>query len=122
MSIIINNKNMPRNCYDCGLTDTSFIHCSAHQMFPLLEDDCERRRPKWCPLEEDNSPKWIPCKVRFPRSRELVLISRYKVYGIDFGYYDRELNMWFDMYDIAVNPQDVNAWMPILEPYKEERS
>ena len=52
MSVIVKNMKMPPSCYYCGLTDTSFIHCEAFSPTKLLEDDCEERRPKWCPLIE----------------------------------------------------------------------
>lgn len=52
MSVIIKSMKMPPSCYFCGLTDTSFIHCEAFSPTKLLEDDCEERRPKWCPLIE----------------------------------------------------------------------
>lgn len=52
MSVIVKGMEMPPSCYLCGLTDTSFIHCEAFSPTKLLEDDCEERRPDWCPLIE----------------------------------------------------------------------
>ena len=52
MSVIVKNMKMPPSCYFCGLADTSFIRCEAFSPTKLLEDDCEERRPKWCPLIE----------------------------------------------------------------------
>ena len=52
MSVIVKGMEMPPSCYLCGLTDTSFIHCEAFSRRKLLEDDCEERRPNWCPLVE----------------------------------------------------------------------
>ena len=52
MSILIKGMQMPTSCYYCGLTDTSFINCQAFSPCRLLEDDCEERRPDWCPLVE----------------------------------------------------------------------
>ena len=52
MSILIKGMQMPTSCYYCGLTDTSFINCQAFSQFRLLEDDCEERKPEWCPLVE----------------------------------------------------------------------
>jgi len=50
MSVIVKNMKMPPSCYFCGLADTSFIRCEAFSPTKLLEDDCEERRPDWCPL------------------------------------------------------------------------
>lgn len=52
MSVVIKGMQMPTSCYYCGLTDTSFINCQAFSQYKLLEDDCEERRPDWCPLVE----------------------------------------------------------------------
>ena len=52
MSVLIKGMKMPTSCYYCGLTDTSFINCQAFSPSRLLEDDCEERRPEWCPLVE----------------------------------------------------------------------
>lgn len=52
MSVIVKGMRMPTSCYYCGLTDSSFIHCRASSRPRLLEDDCEERRPEWCPLVE----------------------------------------------------------------------
>ena len=52
MSVVIKSIQMPTSCYYCGLTDTSFINCQAFSQPRLLEDDCEERRPEWCPLVE----------------------------------------------------------------------
>ena len=52
MSIIIKDMKMPPSCYFCSFADTSFIRCEAFSPTKLLEDDCEERRPKWCPLIE----------------------------------------------------------------------
>ena len=52
MSVVVKGFQMPTSCYYCGLTDTSFINCQAFSPCKLLEDDCEERRPVWCPLVE----------------------------------------------------------------------
>ena len=51
-SVLIKGMAMPPSCYFCGLTDTSFINCEAFSPRRLLDDDCEERRPDWCPLVE----------------------------------------------------------------------
>lgn len=51
MSVLVKGMKMPQSCYYCGLADTSFINCVAFEKPIVLEDDCEERRPDWCPLE-----------------------------------------------------------------------
>ena len=50
MSVLVKVMKIPESCYYCGLTDTSFINCLAFEKPIVLEDDCEERRPDWCPL------------------------------------------------------------------------
>ena len=50
MSVLVKGMRMPQSCYYCGLADTSFINCVAFEKPIVLEDDCEERRPDWCPL------------------------------------------------------------------------
>lgn len=52
MSVVIKDMKMPESCYYCGLADTSLINCQAFSPYRLLEDDCEDKRPEWCPLIE----------------------------------------------------------------------
>ena len=52
MSVLVKGMRMPQSCYYCGLADTSFINCVAFEKPIVLEDDCEERRPDWCPLVE----------------------------------------------------------------------
>ncbi len=66
MSVIVKNMEMPPSCYFCGLADTSFIRCEAFSPTKLLEDDCEERRPDWCPLIE------IPEDVRMIDANRLL--------------------------------------------------
>lgn len=49
-SVLVKGMKMPESCYYCGLADTSFINCMAFEKPILLEDDCEEKRPDWCPL------------------------------------------------------------------------
>jgi hypothetical protein len=52
MTVLVKGMKMPQSCYYCGLSDTSFINCVAFEKSIVLEDDCEERRPDWCPLDE----------------------------------------------------------------------
>jgi hypothetical protein len=79
MSVIVKGMAMPPSCYFCALTDTSFIRCEAFRPTKLLEDDCEERRPKWCPLvevEDDTygiTDGWIPVEKKLPEEDRLSL-------------------------------------------------
>jgi len=44
------DKPMLQNCYDCPCTNDGFYRCLLADK--QLEDDCEQRRPTWCPLHE----------------------------------------------------------------------
>lgn len=50
MSIVIKNIGLPSNCYICGLTNDGFYLCHATHPYRMLTNDCEERRPDWCPL------------------------------------------------------------------------
>ena len=41
---------MPKSCYYCPMANDGFYLCKATSPFKELEDDCEERRPDWCPL------------------------------------------------------------------------
>lgn len=56
MSAIIENMEMPKNCYDCRFVCDSFGSCDLtdekipdYKFFPV---DDELERPNWCPLKE----------------------------------------------------------------------
>ena len=50
MSIIIEGMEMPTSCYFCPLTNDGFYLCKANNPYKHLEDDCEERKPNWCPI------------------------------------------------------------------------
>ena len=56
MSIIIEGMEMPASCYFCPLTNDGFYLCKANNPYKHLEDECEERRPDWCPLIEVPEP------------------------------------------------------------------
>lgn len=76
MSVVIRNRELPPNCYSCGLTNDGFYLCHATHPYKQLEDDCEERRPTWCPLikiAEQAEP--IPKDVVVPCGNGNVLMS-----------------------------------------------
>ena len=41
----------PKSCYECPCTNEGFYQCMVTDK--QLEDDCEERRPEWCPIIEE---------------------------------------------------------------------
>ncbi len=52
MGVYIKGMEMPESCYDCDFTNDGFYLCKAAHLYKQLENDCEERRPDWCPLIE----------------------------------------------------------------------
>lgn len=50
MAILIKSMEMPPTCYFCPMTNDGFYLCKANNPYRQLEEDCEERRPSWCPL------------------------------------------------------------------------
>lgn len=52
MGVYIKGMEMPESCYNCEFTNDCFYLCKAAHPYKPLENDCEERRPDWCPLVE----------------------------------------------------------------------
>ena len=65
-----------------------------------------------------SAQQWIPCSERLPEDDRKVLICR-KNGSVGEGRYYSIIGEWsrWDINDL----KDVVAWMPLPEPYKEER-
>lgn len=50
MGVFVKGMYLPPNCYFCPMTNDGFYLCKANNPHKQLEDDCEERRPNWCPL------------------------------------------------------------------------
>ena len=126
------NIDMPETCADCPCND-DYYRCGATGNefdFPSFND----RRMDDCPLIEVK-PQWIPCSERLPDKYGMYLVTMTeKAKAEDFG---------FDVDEIEVNKMRYNsngwnlprhipawinnvitdevlAWMPLPEPYREE--
>ena len=56
MSVCVKGMYLPPNCYFFPMTNDGFYLCKANNPYKQLEDDCEERRPNWCPLVEVPEP------------------------------------------------------------------
>ena len=56
MSVCVKGMYLPPNCYFFPMTNGGFYLCKANNPHKLLEEDCEERRPNWCPLIEIPEP------------------------------------------------------------------
>lgn len=63
-------------------------------------------------------PRWIPCEERLPREKEVVLITNFEgnVRCGQFRGTSGKRLFW-----IGNTLETVEAWMPLPEPYDEER-
>lgn len=56
MGVFVKGMYLPPNCCFCPMTNDGFYLCKANNPHKQLEDDCEERRPNWCPLIEVPEP------------------------------------------------------------------
>ena len=66
-----------------------------------------------------SEPQWIPVEVRPPKFGKDVLISYRNGVCVDW-LTQSEGNAYFFISGVAI--QDIDAWMPLPEPYKENRN
>ena len=72
------------------------------------------------PIVSADRPKWIPCSKRLPEEGDVVLICS-KIGVIDFGKRKGDKWVWLAeaLWDYWQETEDLIAWMPLPEPYKE---
>lgn len=56
MGVFVKGMYLPPSCYFCHMTNEGLYLCKANNPYKQLEDDCEERRPNWCPLTEVPEP------------------------------------------------------------------
>ena len=56
MGVCVKGMYLPPSCYFCPMTNDGLYLCKANNPYKQLEDDCEERRPNWCPLVEVPEP------------------------------------------------------------------
>ena len=71
-------------------------------------------------LGKADRPKWIPCSERLPEEGDVVLICS-KIGVIDFGKRKGDKWVWLAeaLCDYWQETEDLIAWMPLPEAYKE---
>ena len=72
------------------------------------------------PIVSADRPKWIPCSERLPEEGDVVLICS-KIGVIDFGKRKGDKWVWLAeaLWDYWQETEDLIAWMPLPEAYKE---
>lgn len=66
-------------------------------------------------------PHWIPCEERLPELDEICLVTE-KDGSIRHCYFDSADQVLFATFEEGMYVRNVVAWMPLPEPYEEERS
>ena len=71
-------------------------------------------------LEQDK-PKWIPVSERLPEEGDVVLICS-KIGAIDFGKRKGDKWVWLAeaLWDYWQETEDLIAWMPLPDAYRED--
>ena len=97
------------------IVDTEQIYTNGAELVPIF------RIKQWLISHPCESPRWIPVTERFPEER-----GSYLVTVVD-GTIKRAIAQW--LYDVADGEgyfvcdeccaEDIVAWMPLPEPYKE---
>lgn len=80
-------------------------------------------------IAEHSEKQWIPCSERLPNTNGCYLVWRPHFFGGEIGmpsicYFDGQ-NTWHDSYGVdferVLSSDDVTAWMPLPEPWREEK-
>lgn len=69
-------------------------------------------------VEFVSGAQWIPVSERLPKQQQTVLIQDFG--EITIGYLNAE-NRWKDLTNLDDDLKGVNAWMPLSNPYKEDK-
>lgn len=95
------------------MVDTEQIYSNGIEYVPIF------RMEQWFAHQAD-IPRWIPVTERLPEEEGQYLVSCDTDYGVEVGrfYIDEDGERYFgcDWND----PEDIEAWMPLPAPYREE--
>ena len=98
-------------------------HCRIREDGYMTEEQMQEYKAMIKRKSKPVYPRWIPCSVRFPEYRKVVLISTY--WGVRVGERDSVKedgtdDFWYMfLNDATARPMYVYAWMPLPKPYKE---
>lgn len=90
---------------------------------PTAQPDNECKKCVFAPFKQFRQ-QWIPCSERLPERDKRVLVTVFGDY--DIGYIDTDpdnmqLRWCFESFNLYGDEmEDVKAWMPLPEPYREE--
>ena len=73
---------------------------------------------RWLPSAQPE-PKWIPCSERLPEELGTYLVSIKRIGWNCEEYVDNDIAYWDDLEGFHKR-DEVIAWMPLPEPYREE--
>ncbi len=109
---------------DDGTTATALVYKwneavnRVQKVFDNMTDKASMSQPE---------PRWIPVSEMLPNCNGCYLVWRPHFFGGEIGmpsicYFDGQ-NTWHDSYGVdferVLSSDDVTAWMPLPEPYKE---
>ena len=122
MGVYVKGMEMPKDCYDCP------CHNGENGRCQITKETTEDKRPYDCPLVEENTGKWIPCKEKLPRLGEDVWVTVDGRSKIAFLLNRKTISEdytqeWWTEDDRIYQFEEVTAWRPLYRPlpYKGEQ-
>lgn len=121
--------------WEATLSQEDAMNMSDEQALKILKPMRDMMRDQHgCPISDAyfalkraidalSAQQWIPCSERLPEEDGLEVLFSSRFGRVHIGKYhdDASLNRWFSYRDkIRLMNDEVTAWMPLQEPYREE--